>query len=73
MKKNMSVVDRSIRIIAAAIIAILYFTNNISGTLAYILLAFAGIFFLTSLAGVCPLYSLFGISTCLANKTKANN
>lgn len=63
MKPNMSSFDRTFRIVVAALIAILYFTNVISGTLAIVLLAFAVIFILTGFIGTCPLYSAFGINT----------
>lgn len=63
MKKNMGVADKVIRIIIAAVIAALYFTNIISGTLGIILLVLGGIFILTSLLGLCPLYAPFGLST----------
>jgi len=33
------------------------------------LLVIAGVFVLTSLLSVCPLYSLFGINTCQVKKT----
>ncbi|MEN9441258.1 MAG: hypothetical protein RLZ33_1335 [Bacteroidota bacterium] len=56
--------DRVIRVIIAAIIAVLYFTKVIPGTLGIVLLALAGIFVLTSLISFCPLYAPFGISTC---------
>ncbi len=55
--------DRIIRIVIAILIAILYFMNTISGTLALVLGAFAVIFVLTSSISFCPLYSLFGFST----------
>lgn len=55
--------DKIIRIAIAVIIAILYFTNTISGTVALVLGAFAVIFLLTSFISFCPLYSPFGIST----------
>jgi hypothetical protein len=64
MKKNMGGADRVIRVIIAAIIAVLYFTKVIPGTLGIVLLALAGIFVLTSLISFCPLYAPFGISTC---------
>jgi len=64
MKANMGTIDRVIRVLIAVVIAILYFTNQISGTAAIILLVFAGIFILTSLISFCPLYAPFGISTC---------
>ena len=64
MKKNMGGADRTIRIILALGVGALYYFNVISGTLAYILLALAVIFVLTSLINFCPLYTLFGINTC---------
>jgi hypothetical protein len=63
MKKNMGMADRVIRIFVALIIAGLYFTNQITGLAAIILLIFAGIFILTSFISFCPLYFPFGIST----------
>ncbi len=69
MKKNMGTADRVIRIIIAAIIAGLYFTNVISGTLGIILLVLAGIFVLTSLVSFCPLYAPFGIRTCAVKES----
>ena len=68
MKKNMGTIDRVIRLLVAAAIPVLYFNAMLTGTVAYVLLILAGIFFLTSLTGVCPLYSLFGIKTCPAQK-----
>lgn len=64
MKKNMSGTDRIIRMIAAIVIAVLYFTHTIRGTLGMLLLVVAGVFVLTSLVGLCPLYSLIGLKTC---------
>lgn len=63
MKPNMGTADKVLRILAAIVIAILYFTNVISGTLAIVLLALAGIFILTSFISFCPLYLPFGFST----------
>lgn len=64
MKKNMGNADRIIRVLVAVVIAVLYFTNQISGTLGIILLVLAGIFLLTSVVSFCPLYAPFGINTC---------
>ena len=64
MKKNMGIADRIIRVIIAAIIGILFFTETISGTLGIILLILAGIFVLTSIISFCPLYFPFGFKTC---------
>jgi hypothetical protein len=63
MKLNIGLIDRIIRIIIAIIIAVLYFTNQISGIAAIILGIIAVIILLTSIIGYCPLYALFKIST----------
>ncbi len=63
LKPNMGTLDRVARIIAASIVVILYFTNIISGTVAIILLVFAGILLLTSALSFCPLYLSFRFST----------
>jgi hypothetical protein len=68
MKKNMSTTDKAIRLIVAAVLVILYFTNVIHGTLGIVMLVFAGIFVVTSLISFCPLYTLFGISTCAVER-----
>lgn len=68
MKKNMSSADRIIRLIISAIIVTLYFTNTVTGTLGIILLVLAGVFTLTSIISFCPLYTIFGISTCAVKK-----
>jgi hypothetical protein len=64
MKKNMGSADRTIRIIMAAIMAVLYFTGTVAGSLGLVLLILAIVFVLTSLVSFCPLYVPFGISTC---------
>lgn len=64
MKRNMGTIDKVVRILVAVVVALLYFTNQISGTVALILAGLAGIFVLTSVLSFCPLYLPFGISTC---------
>jgi hypothetical protein len=63
MKQNMGLIDKVIRILIAVVVIALYYANVISGTLAIILLILAGIFILTSLIGICPLYMPFGLNT----------
>jgi hypothetical protein len=70
MKANMGTADRTIRVIIAAVVAILYFTGVIPGTLGIVLMALAGVFVLTSLVSFCPLYAPFGISTCAVKPGK---
>ncbi|MCD6012120.1 MAG: hypothetical protein K0Q79_1982 [Flavipsychrobacter sp.] len=63
MKKNVGKLDRGIRIMAAAIIVVLYFTGVLTGVLAVGLFVLAAVFILTGSLEVCPLYMPFGIST----------
>ncbi len=70
MKTNMSKTDRLVRTLVAIGVALLIYFDIVSGIFAYILLALAGIFVLTSLVNFCPLYRLLGISTCSVPKKK---
>lgn len=63
MEKNMGFIDRIIRVILAIIVAVLYFTGQISGIAAIILGVIALVFVITSAIGFCPLYYPFKIST----------
>jgi hypothetical protein len=67
--KNMGMVDRIVRTAVAVGIAIAYFTGAISGTMAIVLGIVAIAFLLTSLVGMCPIYSLLGTSTCRRERT----
>ncbi|MDV7188156.1 DUF2892 domain-containing protein [Lutibacter sp. TH_r2] len=68
MKKNMGSADKIIRVIIAIVIAVLYFTGTISGTVGIIALIIGGVFLFTSVISNCPLYSIFGINTCKVPK-----
>lgn len=68
MKPNMGTADKVMRVLIAIAIAVLYFTNIISGTIAIVLLILAAVFILTSFISFCPLYFPFGISTCKKEK-----
>ena len=68
MKKNMGTIDRVVRFLVAVLIAILYFTDQISGIAAIILGIFAVVFLATSFMSSCPLYTSLRISTI----TKSN-
>ncbi len=63
MKQNMGNLDKAIRVLIAVVIVVLYFSGVINGTVAIVLLIFAGVFIATSLVGTCPLYLPFNIST----------
>ncbi len=57
MKKNLSSVERILRVFVALVVAILYFTNQISGGVAAVLGVIAVAFVMTSSAGFCPIYA----------------
>lgn len=59
MSRNMGKIDRRIRLILGVAILLTVFTGPHTrwGWLGLILIA-------TSLVGICPLYSLFGWTTC---------
>lgn len=64
MKKNMGGIDRIVRLSVALIIGLLFWQGVVVGALAYLLLAVAAIFVLTSVVSFCPLYTLVGLNTC---------
>ena len=63
MTKNMGTLDRVIRTLAVLVIAGLYLTQRISGTLALVLGVIAVAFLVSSLIAWCPVYAPFGFST----------
>lgn len=64
MKKNMGTADRVIRAVVALIVAYLIYAGTLTGTWAIVAGIAAGVFFLTSIVSFCPMYTLFGMSTC---------
>jgi hypothetical protein len=64
--------DKIIRGTVAAIIALLYLANIITGTTALILGSIALILFITSVISFCPMYALFAIVAVATNKSKRN-
>jgi hypothetical protein len=70
MKKNMGTFDRTARILLAIIMGALYFTNTVTGGFGIVLLVLAAIFLLTSFVSFCPLYAIFGFTTCKTKRQK---
>lgn len=64
MKKNIHPADSVVRVLSAVIVAVLYFTGRISDATALVLGIVAAMMLLTGLMRFCPLYRLFGISSC---------
>ncbi len=63
MKVNVGFTDRIIRVLVAALIAGLIANQMAIGMGAIVLGVIAVVFILTSVVGVCPLYTLLGINT----------
>jgi len=70
MKTNMGAADRSIRIVLAVVLIILFATQTVTGVWGIVSLVLAGVFILTSLVSTCPLYLPFGIRTNRVKKHK---
>jgi uncharacterized membrane protein len=68
MKKNMGTADRIIRMLIAAVFVLLYYSGIVTGLLGIILLILALVFVATSFISFCPLYAMFGMSTCPVKK-----
>ena len=63
MKRNMSNIDRIVRVIVAALFAYLSFGGVVTGTLGIVLVVLGAVFLLTSVVSFCPLYAIFKLST----------
>jgi len=63
MKANIGLLDRLVRLGLVALVAVLFFTGQLSTVAAAVLGLLAVVFLATSVVGVCPLYLPFGIST----------
>ena len=63
MKSNIGYIDKSIRILVAAVALVLYFTHVVSGGFAILFLIVAAILLITSFLNFCPIWHFLGIST----------
>lgn len=63
MKKTVGSADKAIRIILGLVFLIIAFAMSVGQTLKVILIILGIIALLTAITGLCPLYSLLGIST----------
>lgn len=63
MKRNMGNFDRSIRLVIAIFLMVIYFLGIVDGFPGFLGLVIALILGFTSLISFCPLYRLFGLNT----------
>lgn len=65
MKLNMGTLDRRLRLfVLAPVLVIAGVVVGPTGVFAIVLYVLAAVMAATSMAGSCPLYTLFGIQTC---------
>ena len=62
--KNVGQTDKIIRIILAFVMAGVSYFGVVEGILSWVLYIVAVVFLLTALVGFCPIYKVFGKSTC---------
>jgi hypothetical protein len=72
MKINLRRIDIVIRGTVAAIIALLYLANIISGTTTLILGSIVLVLFITSVISFCPMYSIFDLNSSRKKKVERN-
>lgn len=68
MSHNENTTDRIIRIVLALVLLALILTQTVTGTLAVVFGVLGVVFVATAAMGFCPLYQLFGISTCAVKR-----
>ncbi|MGB1104172.1 MAG: YgaP family membrane protein [Crocinitomicaceae bacterium] len=64
MKRNMGLADRIIRLVIAAVLVVLFFTDMVTGTIGILFLVAAAVLAMTAFVRFCGLYVPFGINTC---------
>ena len=63
MKRNLSNIDRIVRVVVVALFAYLYFGGVVTGALGIVLVVLGAVFLLTAIVAFCPLYAPFKFST----------
>lgn len=63
MKCNVGMTDRIIRFLLAAVAAVLFFTETVTGTWGIVMLVAGAVLLLTGLVGRCGLYYPLRINT----------
>jgi hypothetical protein len=63
MKRNLSDIDRIVRVVLAALFGYLYFAGIATGALGIVLVVLGVVFLFTSVVSFCPLYAMFKLST----------
>lgn len=62
--RNESTADRVIRLVVAVVAAVVAFMVGAGSVAGIVLLVVGAVMVVTAAVGFCPLYRVFGISTC---------
>lgn len=71
--RNEGTIDRGIRIAVGVVLLVLGWGGFVEGTLGTVFSWLGFVPLLTGLVGWCPLYALFGMSTCPIEQRKADS
>lgn len=63
MTKNVGSTDKIIRLVIALVLAYLYYSGVLTGTLGIVAVVVGAIALLTSVINFCPLYAVIGVKT----------
>ncbi len=66
LKSNVGSIDRVLRVVAGLVLLAMFFVYSDASWRYVTLIGIVPLF--TGLFGTCPLYSIFGISTCPAKR-----
>ncbi|WP_088319423.1 DUF2892 domain-containing protein [Kineosporia sp. R_H_3] len=72
MVRNESTADRIIRLVVAVVAAVVAFTVGAGSALGIVLLVVGAVMLVTAAVGFCPLYRVFGLSTCPMPKSQVH-
>lgn len=67
--KNVGISDRVLRIVLGLIFVMFYITGIADGTIGTVIIIIGVILVLTAVIRVCPMYMIFGISTCKLDRS----
>lgn len=71
MRHNEGTLDRDIRLVLAAVFGLIALFAPFGGLWQIIPAILALVMFTTAAVGVCPLYAIFGLSTCKLDERRS--
>lgn len=72
MKKNVGSTDKIIRIVLGVALGALFFTKIVTGGLGIALLIAGGVLLATAFMNFCPIFAVFGTSSCAVNPKESS-